>query len=189
MNLLTVFLDANVLYSAGLRDLLMRLALQGLFRIKWTKQVHEEWIENLLKRRSDITREKLERTYQLMLQFAPDSLVQHYEPLIKSITLPDPDDRHVLAAAIKGKATLIVTFNLSDFPPATLQRYGIEAWHPDLFICHLLDLNSEQVYKAIRQHRTALKNPPKSVNEYLGEREEDGLVVAVSRLWGSIEEL
>ena len=85
MKQLTAFLDANVLYSAGLRDLLMRLALQGLFRIKWPEQVHEEWMRNLLAKRPDLTREKLERTRQLMERAAPDSLVKGYTALHKSL--------------------------------------------------------------------------------------------------------
>lgn len=182
MKQLTAFLDANVLYSAGLRDLLMRLALQGLFRIKWSEQVHEEWMRNLLAKRPDLTREKLERTRQLMERAAPDSLVKGYTALLDSITLPDPDDRHVLAAAITGKADVIVTFNLMDFPKSVLSSYGIEAWHPDVFITHLLKSNPNQVYEAIKQHRVALKNPPKTVTEYLIDRENDGLTATVSHL-------
>ena len=120
MKQLIVFLDANVLYSAGLRDLFMRLALQGFFHIRWSNQVHEEWLSNLLANRPDLSREKLERTRRLMLESAPDSLVENYEAQIENITLPDPDDRHVVAAAIAGKASIIVTFNLSDFPKGEL---------------------------------------------------------------------
>ena len=82
MKPLTALLDANVLFSAGLRDLLMRLSLQGLFRIRWTDRIHEEWISNLLLRRTDLTREKLERTRSLMLAVAPNSTVEDYEELV-----------------------------------------------------------------------------------------------------------
>ena len=108
----TAFYDANVLYPAELRNLLMHLALIGLFRAKWSADVHEEWISSLLKKRPDLTRDKLERTRILMDQHAVDALVTDYEDLIPGLQLPDPDDRHVLAAAIRGHADVIVTINL-----------------------------------------------------------------------------
>jgi hypothetical protein len=99
----TVFYDANVLYPAELRNFLMHLALMGMFRAKWSADVHEEWMRNLLKNRSDLTREKLERTRQLMDKAAPDALVTGYQHLIPGLLLPDEDDRHVLAAAIRAE--------------------------------------------------------------------------------------
>jgi hypothetical protein len=90
--------------------------------------------------RSDLTRAKLERTRQLMDKAAPDALVRGYEHLIPGLALPDPNDRHVLAAAIRAGASVIVTCNLPDFPPHVLGEFDIEAQHPDDFIVHLLDL-------------------------------------------------
>jgi predicted nucleic acid-binding protein len=110
------FYDANVLYPAELRNLLMHLALTGLFRAKWSADVHEEWISALLEKRPDLTRDKLERTRALMDLHAVDALVTGYEDLIPGLQLPDPNDRPVLAAAIRGQATVIVTMNLRDFP-------------------------------------------------------------------------
>lgn len=112
----TAFYDASVLYPSELRNLLMHLALTGLFRAKWSAAVHEEWIRALLRRRPDLSREKLERTRMLMDLHAADALVTGYEDLIEGLQLPDPDDRHVLAAAIRGQADVIVTANLRDFP-------------------------------------------------------------------------
>ncbi len=110
-----VFYDANVLYPAELRNFLMYLAMTGMFRAKWSADVHEEWISSLLKRRPDLTRERLERTRRLMDKAAPDVLVTEYEHLIPGLVLPDEKDRHVLAAAIRCEASVIVTFNLIDF--------------------------------------------------------------------------
>jgi hypothetical protein len=93
--------------------------------------VYEEWKRNLLKNRPDLTREKLERTRQLMDKAAPDALVTGYEHLIPGLVLPDEADRHVLAAAIRSGASLIVTCNLADFPPEALSPFDIEAQHPD----------------------------------------------------------
>ena len=179
---LTVFLDANVLYPAALRDLFMRLALQGLFRAKWSNQVHEEWMEAVQRDFPNITRTQLERTRDLMNLNAVDSLVSGFEQQIESIKLPDPDDRHVLAAAITGNASRIITSNLKDFPAAALQPYGIKAQHPDDFIIQLMDTNMEGVCIAARQHRTNLKNPPKTALEYLVTLERQGLTKTVVRL-------
>ena len=178
----TVFYDANVLYPAELRNLLMHLALIGLFRAKWSADVHEEWISSLLKKRPDLTRDKLERTRILMDQHAVDALVTGYEDLIPGLQLPDPDDRHVLAAAIRGHADVIVTMNLRDFPSDAIGPFGIEAQHPDEFILHLLDLAPGAVVAAAENHHQSLKNPPKTVSEYLETLERQGLTQTVSVL-------
>ena len=164
---LTAVYDACVLYSAPLRDFLMRLAMTGSFQAKWTNDIHEEWIRSVLENRSDLKREQLERTRDLMNENVLDCLVTGYAGLIPALTLPDEGDRHVLAAAIVGRADVIVTFNLKDFPAPTLQMRGIEAQHPDEFIRHLLDLSPEQVFFAARQQRLALRRPPKTVEEML----------------------
>lgn len=183
----TAFYDANVLYPAELRSLLMHLALIGLFRAKWSADVHEEWISNLLQRRPDLTRDKLERTRMLMDKHAIDALVTGYEDLIPGLQLPglqlpDPNDRHVLAAAIRGHADVIVTMNLRDFPSDTIGSFGIEAQHPDEFVLHLLDLAPGAVVAAAQNHRDSLKNLPKTVAEYLETLERQGLTQTASVL-------
>ena len=125
--------DACVLYSAPLSDFVMQLVQTGLFRAKWTDKIHQEWIDNLLENRPDLARSKLERRRDLMNKHAEGSLVTDYEDLIPSLQLPDSEDRHVLAAAIRGRADVIVTNNLKHFPRDTLAKFGIEAQHPDQF--------------------------------------------------------
>ena len=139
----------------------MHLAMTGLFRARWSNGVHEEWITALLRNRPDLSREKLERTRLLMDKHAPDALVTGYEDLIEGLQLPDTDDRHVLAAAIRGRADVIVTVNVRDFPAAALALFQIQAQHPDEFIGHLLDLGPGIVMEAVRRHRESLKNPAK----------------------------
>jgi predicted nucleic acid-binding protein len=176
------FYDANVLYPAELRNFLMHLALTDLFRAKWSAQVHEEWISNLLANRPDLKREQLERTRDLMDKHAMDALVTGYEDLIPGLHLSDENDRHVLAAAIRGRADVIVTMNLKDFPNDVIATYGIEAQHPDEFIMHLLDLAPGKVLMAAQDHRLSLKNPPKTEAEYLDTLERQGLTQTVSVL-------
>jgi predicted nucleic acid-binding protein len=163
----TVLYDSCVLYPAPLRDLLLQLALTDLFRAKWTRMIHGEWIDNLIANRPDLDRSRLQRTRDLMDTAVRDAIVDGFEPLIEALTLPDPEDRHVLAAAIKCKADLIVTYNLSDFPAEYLQTWSIEAEHPDEFIVHLLGLDEARVCDAARKCRARLRNPTRTADEYL----------------------
>jgi predicted nucleic acid-binding protein len=162
----------------------MWLTLGGLFRARWSDPVHEEWMTAVSKNRPDVTRQQLERTRNLMNLHAEDCLVTGFEDLIEGLELPDPDDRHVLAAAIRSGASVIVTQNLKDFPPNRLDAYGIEAQHPDTFIIHLFDLNPGGVVGAAQNHRASLKNPPKSVEDYLNTLELHGLTQTVAALRG-----
>jgi len=174
--------DACVLYPSFLRDLLVQLALTDLFRARWTDQIHDEWIRNVLKNRSNLTLDQLTRTRELMNSHVRDSLVTDYEYLIASLELPDVDDRHVLAAAIVGRADVIITFNLKDFPKSILDRYNIEAQHPDDFISSLLDLSPFKVRGAAEVCRTRLKNPPMSIDQYLEILLKQSLPISVSML-------
>jgi predicted nucleic acid-binding protein len=183
---LGAFFDANVLYPSGLRNFLMHLALTGIFRAHWSAEVHDEWIRNLLKNRPDLSRDKLERTRQLMDKAIPDALVTGYEHLIDSIELPDRNDRHVLAAAIRSGASVIVTLNLADFPSHALRNFRIEAQHPDDFVLALLETFRDLVLEAARTHRASLKNPPKTEDEYLAELDDQGLAKSVGEIRGLI---
>ena len=100
----TVLYDACVLYPAPLRDLLMWLSITDLFRARWTDQILDEWSRSLMVNRPDLKPEQIERTRSLMNQSTLDCLVTGYEDLIQGLQLPDPDDRHVLAAAIRTRA-------------------------------------------------------------------------------------
>lgn len=178
----TVVYDANVMYPAPLRSFLMYLALSGEFRARWTNMIHEEWIRNLQENRPGLSKEKLERTRQLMDQNVPGALVTGFESLIQGVVLPDPGDRHVVAAGIQTRAEAIITFNLKDFPESALSPFGMEAIHPDDFICDLINLNASAVIEAARRHRTSLKKPAYTASEYLDILLRQQLPQAVARL-------
>ncbi len=182
MDRLIALLDACVLYPAALRDFFLHLAVEDLYRPKWTEAIHDEWIRNVLAARPDLRREQLERTRVLMNTHADDSVVGGYESLIESLNLPDPSDRHVLAAAIHGGADVIVTFNLRDFPPSALELHDLEAVHPDHFVCQLLDAAPAEVCAAACRQRAMLVSPPKSADELLGTLGRQGLPRTVERL-------
>jgi len=171
-----------VLYPAPLRDLLMHLAMTDLYQAKWTNDIHDEWIRNVLANRPDLKRSQLERTRDLMNKHIRDCLVEGYAHLIPSLTLPDSADRHVLAAAIHSLATIILTYNLKDFPQQSLSAYGIAAKHPDIFLSHLIDLGPNIVCSAIKRLRTNLKSPPINVPQYLKVLEKQSLKKTIEKL-------
>jgi predicted nucleic acid-binding protein len=171
----TVIYDACVLYPAPLRDLLMELALADLFHARWSEDIQQEWMRNVRKNRPDLTESQLERTKVLMNQHVRDALVTGYKPLIESLTLPDPNDRHVLAAAIFCNADVIVTTNLKDFPKDILDSYGVEVQHPDEFISSLLEVEPMRVCSAAERHRQRLRNPPMDAERYLANLLKQGL--------------
>lgn len=177
-----MILDACVLYPAPLRDLLIELAASGLFRARWTAQIHDEWMRNLLANRPDLTLDQLLRTRTLMDLAVPDCLVDGYEGLVEALDLPDVDDRHVLAAAIKSASAAIVTFNLRDFPRPATDRYDVEAIHPDDFLHHQFGLNAAAVLVAVQSCRSRLKRPPRTAAEYLATLEQQGLTKTVATL-------
>ena len=107
------------------------------------------------------------RTRQRMDATFPDALVDGFQALIAGLTLPDPKDRHVLAAAIHVGAAAIVTYNLRDFPASELGKFGMEAWHPDEFVEFLLNTEIDAALDAVREHRARLRSPPKAQSEYI----------------------
>lgn len=157
------------------------------FRARWTTQIHDEWIHNLLEQRPDISEAQLRRTADLMNQAVPDCRVENYEDLIDSLKLPDPDDRHVLAAVIKCQADVIVTNNLKDFPEEVLNRYEIDAQSPDVFLNHLFDLNPTVFCRSIRLQRERLRNPSFTAEELLESFYRQGLPLTVNKLRQEIE--
>lgn len=154
---------------------MVRLAQTRRFRARWTEEIHREWVGALLKARPDLPAEKLERTVALLNQAVPDCLVTGYGHLIDDIELPDPGDRHVLAAAIRAGAAAIVTMNLKDFPQEILQPFDIFALHPDDFILDLADLEPSVVLAAAKRQRAGLRNPVVGVDEFINCIQRQGL--------------
>jgi predicted nucleic acid-binding protein len=171
----TAVLDACVLYPAPVRDLLLSLAHQGLYHARWSVDIQNEWIRNLLKNRKDISAQQLQRTAEQMAKAIPDAHITGYEAFIAKIELPDPDDRHVVAAALIGHADAIVTFNTRDFPPSILNPLGLEAQHPDDFVVNQLHLNLPESLKAVNAMRQRLSNPAHTASELIGTIERSGL--------------
>ena len=166
-------LDTNVIYPLWLRDLLLWFAYHDLFTPKWSKHIFDEWLEVMI--RKGISKEEaLARTNKVNDAF-PDALVENYEPLIDTLALPDDKDKHVLAAAIKTNASLIVTNNLKDFPKDYLSSFGLSAKCADDFFTDIIDLNHDTSIKAFRDLVLMKKNPPLDEFQVLDIFRKNGL--------------
>ena len=158
-------LDANVLFPASLRDTLLRIASAGLYRLHWSDEILDELRRNLISKRS-MEPAKAQRLVDAMMRAFDDANVQGYELLIGTMT-NDPNDRHVLAAAVHIGANIIVTSNLSDFPASALAPYEIRAQSPDAFLTDLFDAQPQRVTTIIIEQAAELTNPPKTVQQTL----------------------
>lgn len=177
-----VVYDSCVLFPASLRDLLLNLAYFEVVSARWSDRIQDEWINNLLRKRPDLRPENLDRTRQQMKVHFGNGLVTGYEYLIDSLSLPDPNDRHVLAVAIHCGADGIVTNNLSDFPQEAMAPHGIQAFSPDDFIVKLVERKTDKVLAAMAFHRSTLKRPPKTIDQYLETLRRHGLTKTVAFL-------
>ena len=179
---LTVIYDANVLFPAALRDLLIRVALTGAVSAHWTDEILDECFRNVLAQRPALSEASLRRTRELMNRALRDALITGYESLIDGLSLPDPNDRHVLAAAVQVGAQAIVTFNLRDFPDSALEPLGVEAKHPDAFILDVINLSPVAVTTTTVEQARSLRNPPHTLADLLDTLAAQGLTQSVEKL-------
>jgi predicted nucleic acid-binding protein len=179
----TAILDACVLYSIATTDALLSLATAGLFGAKWSSKIEEEWMLALQQRRPDL-KDKLGVRRDAMRDAVPDWQVldEAWSPLVESLSLPDPDDRHVLAAALAGHADCIVTANVRDFPQTAVERYGIEIVHPDRFIVNQWDLEPIVAISSFKRMRARRKRPQSSVDEFAMVLEQNELPMTAQRI-------
>ncbi|MFD3594451.1 PIN domain-containing protein [Nocardia sp. NPDC058640] len=177
-----VVYDANVLYGNAVRDLFIRLARAKVVRAQWTDRILDEALGSLAAKRPDIAAEKIAQLRQMIVTAVPDCRIEGYEPLVENLKLPDPDDRHVLAAAIRAGAQIIVTSNLKDFPDEYIAGWNIAAKSPDDFLLDLIDLDDRVVWGCVQEIAYSRRNPPETAEDVLDELERAGLVEAVAAL-------
>ena len=178
----TAVLDACVLHPAFVRGALLWFAAERLFRPLWSAEILDEWQRSLARKFPDLTPDQLVMQRQVMEAQFEDALVAGYEPLVDTLVLPDPDDRHVLAAAIAGRADAIVTANLRDFPAAQTQLFNVEVIHPDDFFVNAIDLDTGKALTALRRHREALSKSTPTPTDYLSRFQRCGLIQTHQRL-------
>lgn len=164
---LIAVLDASVLYGFPLRDTLLRAAEVGLYRPVWTDAIWDEVLRNLKTRdRNPLTEDDASYLLLQIEKHFPEAVVTNYEGFMPALT-NDPKDRHVLAAAIRAGAQVIVTSNLRHFPRAALAPYDVEAQSPDTFLSHLYDLYPDIMVDVIRDQAQALKKTPQTPQRIL----------------------
>jgi len=162
--------------GAGLRYEVHRQRLAGCLRAHWSRKIQDEWKFNLLRNRPGLSPSQIDETIYSMETAIPDALVEPDAALIGSLQLPDPNDCHVLATAIQCRASVIMTFNLRDFPREVLRPFGVEAQHPDDVVARLSLLNRRAVIEVVRKHRAKLIKPRLDADAYLNALRKQGLV-------------
>lgn len=160
--------DACVLYPFHLRNLLVQCAVDRLVEARWSREIHDEWIRNLSARRPEFSIDRLTRTRDLMDQVLPDANVSGHLVHLPDIELPDADDRHVVAAGIAAGASLIVTWNVKDFPAAALKPHGLRKVTPDTLLAELYAALPGPVVAATANARANLRISERSAADYLG---------------------
>ena len=129
-----------MLLPVSLADALLRAAEAELYRPAWSPSVLDEVRRAFVRVHPDLPPSRIDARLRAADRQFPDASARGYEPLVTTLELPDPDDRHVVAAALVAGADAIVTANLSDFPAASLELLGLHAVSPDDFLLDLLDL-------------------------------------------------
>ena len=164
----TVLLDANVLYPIYLCDALLRLADAEIYQIRWSEQILQEALRNLKARYPPEKHASLDRRFARMREHFPEAMVVGHEGLIPVMTNHE-GDRHVLAAAIRGRADVIVTSNVRHFPRVSCEPYDIDVQTPDNFLCHQYDVRDpEYLMSALEYWASQLGSPPLTVEELVG---------------------
>ena len=187
-NLYTALLDANVLYSVAISDALMEVAATGIYAAKWSKAIDDEWVRNLAK-----TKKRAEADFHTrrdsMHDACPDWEVpeEGWRLIEPCLSLPDVNDRYVLAAAVAGHADSIVTINIKDFPSSILEPLGITALHPDEFLLQQLQLEPLVVLPAFKSMRTRLKNPAFTPEKFVDAMERNGLIQTAAFLGQALQ--
>jgi hypothetical protein len=174
--------DACILYPFHLRNIIVQAAVDRLIEARWTDEIHDEWVRNLAADTPTIPIERLQTTRRLMNDALPGATISGYEDLVPTVSLPDPDDRHVVAAAIAAGASIILTWNLKDFPAAALKKYGLRRQTPDAFLTGLYDNVPDLVVGSPANARRSLNKSRVSAPDFIDILNHQKLTQLVTRL-------
>lgn len=179
-NRFTVVLDANVLIGERKRDMLLSYFHAGLFRGRWSEQILGEVQDNLLKANLDPI--KIDSLLKTMSGAFPEAMVENHLGLADGVELPDENDRHVLSAAIRCGAQIIVTDNKKDFPAHALDRFDIEVLTADEFLVETFDLFKMVALQTVTRMRARIRKPPLGQSEFLMDLTAKGLPLMAAEL-------
>ncbi len=181
--------DACVLYPFHLRNLLVQCAVDRLVDARWTDTIHEEWIRSLVADDASLSEAKLRRTRNLMNRFLPDANVAGYQRHIDRIRLPDPDDRHVVAAGIAANASFIITWNAPDSPARELAKHGLSRKSPDTLLTDPYSARPDVVLAATANARRNLSRSASSASDFLDALDRQRVHRFVRAMRGHISDL
>ena len=184
-----VILDACILYPFHLRNIVVQIAADRLVDARWTDEIHDEWIRNLAANVPAISVERLQITRSLMDQALPNALVSSYSGYIGTVTLPDPNDRHVVAAGIASGASVILTWNLRDFPTKELKKHGLIRQDPDAFLADLYEKAPGETIASLANARRNLNKTRVSATDFIGILKAQKLIQLSSRLGKHLADL
>ena len=174
--------DACILYPFHLRNIVVQAAVDRLVDARWTDQIHDEWVRNVAADAPAIPVERLRAIRRLMNAALPGATVVGYEDLVPTVSLPDPDDRHVVAAAITAGASVIVTWNLRDFPATALKKYGLRRQTPDAFLAELYGGPPDLIVGSLANARRNLNKSRVSASQFIDILGKQKLTQLVTRL-------
>ncbi|QYC40856.1 hypothetical protein Nocox_16210 [Nonomuraea coxensis DSM 45129] len=177
-----VFVDTNVLFPFSLMDLMLALTEDAVHTVIWSDHLLEEW-ERVIVREQHRSAAAAARISSAIREFFADTRVPEddYKHLLDRLAGPDPDDRHHMAAAIAGRAQTLVTWNLTDFPAATLSAYEVTVTDPDTYLCSLLAQSPHEVVAALVRMAEGKRRPPMTGADITHALERAGVPVFARR--------
>ena len=184
-----VVFDACILYPFHLRNIVVQIAVDRLVGARWTDEIHDEWIRSVAATMPAIPIERLQITRRLMNDALPGAMVTGYQRHIQTVTLPDPDDRHVVAAGIAGGASIVLTWNLRDFPAREMKKHGLRRQTPDAFLVDLCDQAPDLTLASLANARRNLSKTRVSASDFVNIVKNQGLIRLWARIAGHLADL
>lgn len=181
--------DACILYPFHLRNVIVQAAVDRLFHARWTDAIHDEWMQNLVANTPGLPADRLMATKRLMDLALPEARIAGYEQHIPAINLPDPDDRHVAAAAIAAGASTIITWNLRDFPVGALRKHNLVRQTPDAFLADLHEQLPEQTTGSLANARRNLRRSRVSASDFIDILRGQKLIRLAAQIEKHIDDL
>lgn len=175
-------IDACVLYPFHLRNIIVQAAVDRLTEARWTNRIHDEWMRNLIANHPSLSIERLRVTRRLMDDALPAAMVNDFETHIPKVVIPDPDDRHVVAAGIAARATVIVTWNAKHFPSDVLAKFGLRRETPDVYLSAIFRQAPDLLVGSLANARGNLSKSDVSAIEFVEIMRRQGLVALADRL-------
>lgn len=184
-----VVFDACILYPFHLRNIVVQIAVDRLVGARWTDEIHDEWIRSVVANMPAIPIERLQITRRLMNDALPGAMVTGYQRHIRTVTLPDPDDRHVVAAGIAGGASIVLTWNLRDFPAREMKKHGLRRQTPDAFLVDLCDQAPDLTLASLANARRNLSKTRVSASDFVNIVKNQGLIRLSAQIAGHLTDL